>query len=297
LDTAEDLQAFPDHVLPLLKRLVPHDVGTYNEVQPQAGRIRTVYTPAGALPADGERLFGPLIAQHPVIQHVQQTGDGRACKLSDFLSQRQFHQLGLYQDFFRLAGLEHQIALMLPAPRPLVVGIALNRTRGDFSERDRLLLDLMRPHLVQAYRHAAARTRIGAALAALERALDADERGVVLLSRGGGRPLLTAQARRWLAAYWGPPLRRSSVLPAVVEGWLQGQRARLAGDAAPAPAEPLVVERGDRRLHLRFLRGSGAGGPDVLLLHEDARPVVDTLPAEGPLTPRECTVLEQLGRV
>lgn len=50
------------------------------------------------------------------------------------------------------------MAVTLPAPAPLV--IAVNRSGKDFSEQERLLLNLLRPHLIQAYRNAESATRL-----------------------------------------------------------------------------------------------------------------------------------------
>lgn len=68
-------------------------------------------------------------------RHIR--GDGRAYKISDFLTQRQFHRLGLYQELYRWMRLEYQMALTLPAPQPLLIGIALSCPCRDFSERER----------------------------------------------------------------------------------------------------------------------------------------------------------------
>jgi hypothetical protein len=218
LDASDGIDAFAGRVLPLLHALVPFDVATYNEVDNRRGRIITITEPLGGLPDDGYERFTPLMSQHPIIQHLRRSHDTRPVKFSDFLSQRQFHQLGLYQDFFRVVGVEHQIAVSLPARPPLLVGIALNRARGDFSERERLLLELMRPQLLRTYRQTQARALVGRTVAALERALEADGRAVVLLARGGRAPLLSALARRWLEQYFGRPLRRSAPLPDDVAG-------------------------------------------------------------------------------
>lgn len=306
LNQGSGLDTFPQQILPLLGRLVPCEIATYNEVQPRAGRIAVIDEPRGALPPDGDAIFGPFIAEHPLIQHAQQTGDGQALKISDFLSQRQFHDRGIYQEFFRVVGVEHQIAVTLPTSPPLIVGIALNRGRGEFSERERLLCNLLRPHLVQAYRTAAAWTRIGQTLAALERALEAEERGIVLLYRTRERPLLTAQARRLLAAYFGHPLRRSSVMPEVVVAWLERQRIRRADDTVPYPATPFVVQRGGRELQLQYLAGRADEAMDLLVLRETALPDVPSQSEDKSLTPREQDVLRlvvqgqtdrQIGRV
>jgi DNA-binding CsgD family transcriptional regulator len=81
-------------------------------------------------------------------------------KITDFYSARQWHSTGMYSDIFRPQGYEHELQLSLPDPAGQAA--APERTvrlffRGpglDFSERDRALLTLLRPHLYQAYRDA-----------------------------------------------------------------------------------------------------------------------------------------------
>ena len=64
----------------------------------------------------------------------------------------------MYTDFDRLMGIEHCLMLCLPEAPPPTAGpgrhvrLTLDRRSGpDFSERDRALLTLLRPHLQQAY--------------------------------------------------------------------------------------------------------------------------------------------------
>jgi DNA-binding CsgD family transcriptional regulator len=91
--------------------------------------------------------------------YADRTGDlQRITKISDFYSARQWHGVGMYCDMFRPLGWEHQIILALPeAPGRIAqpgrtVRLIFNRGPGpDFSERDRALLALLRPHLHQAY--------------------------------------------------------------------------------------------------------------------------------------------------
>ena len=87
------------------------------------------------------------------------TGDLRSViKNSDFYSARQWHSTGMYTDYCRLIGVEHTLMLCLPEPAPRTTGperhLRLYLARGpgpDFSERDRALLTLLRPHLHRAY--------------------------------------------------------------------------------------------------------------------------------------------------
>jgi DNA-binding CsgD family transcriptional regulator len=92
--------------------------------------------------------------------YADRTGDLRTVtKRSDFFSARQWLATGIYADHFRSCGSLHSIMVCLPAgPWPAggrSLRLVLHRGPGrDFSERDRALLTLLRPHLHQAYRDA-----------------------------------------------------------------------------------------------------------------------------------------------
>jgi DNA-binding CsgD family transcriptional regulator len=82
-------------------------------------------------------------------------------KISDFYSAREQHSTGTYTESDRPLGVEHVLMLCLPAAQPPTAGsvrhVRMYFMRGpgpDFSERDRALLTLLRPHLQQAYRDA-----------------------------------------------------------------------------------------------------------------------------------------------
>jgi DNA-binding CsgD family transcriptional regulator len=51
-------------------------------------------------------------------------------------------------------GAEDQLSFILPSPPGTTVGIALNRSTRGFSVADRELIELIRPHLTQAFRDA-----------------------------------------------------------------------------------------------------------------------------------------------
>jgi DNA-binding CsgD family transcriptional regulator len=97
--------------------------------------------------------------------YPDRSGDLRTVtKLSDFYSARQWHGTGMYSDYGRAQGMEHELRLCLPAGpsggHGRSVRLMLIRGRGpDFSPRDRALLGLLRPHLYQAYRDAERRRR------------------------------------------------------------------------------------------------------------------------------------------
>jgi DNA-binding CsgD family transcriptional regulator len=108
--------------------------------------------------ADDEQVFWEHYRDSDPCSYPDRTGDVRSVtKISDFYSARQWHATGMYSDHDRSRGIEHELMLCLPdaarTARPgRTVRLMLTRGRGpDFSERDRALLALLRPHLHQAY--------------------------------------------------------------------------------------------------------------------------------------------------
>ena len=104
---------------------------------------------------DDVQVFWENYDDAALCSYYDRTGDLRSVtKISDFYSARQWHSTGLYTDYFRLWGTEHQLLMVLPAGPGRTVRLEFSRDeRGapDFSERDRALLALLRPHLRQAY--------------------------------------------------------------------------------------------------------------------------------------------------
>jgi DNA-binding CsgD family transcriptional regulator len=81
-------------------------------------------------------------------------------KVSDFYSARQWHSTAMYSEYVRLGGSEHKMLLCLPAGPLRTTRLIFSREPGpDFSERDRALLTLLRPHLHQGYLDAERRRR------------------------------------------------------------------------------------------------------------------------------------------
>jgi DNA-binding CsgD family transcriptional regulator len=140
-------------VVSVVSGLIPGDSCSYNYIGYVSGSpslLALAFEPtAGTFPGAVEQLQRHL-AEHPILAYNRATGDGRARRISDFLSNRQFRSLGLYHDFYRLRGTEYQAVLGIPAAGGALIAVAVNRERRDFSTEDLELLDLLRTHIRQA---------------------------------------------------------------------------------------------------------------------------------------------------
>ena len=204
VDRVED---FPRRAILGIGGLIPCDILTFNEIEPLRQRARMVEEPAGVLSASQVATFEHFANQHPLITHYARTRERRSRKISDFMSLSQFRRLDLYVEFFGRLSINYQIAVTIPSSPDLVIGIAVNRSRPDFSDRDRAVLDLLRPHLIQAYRNIAERSTLRERAESAERALwssparqlstltDREHEVLVLVAEGKTNPQIAQQLR------------------------------------------------------------------------------------------------------
>jgi DNA-binding CsgD family transcriptional regulator len=252
---------FPTQLLDRFRELIGCDCVSYCELDRPHERVLLLDGCARAreldaeAPVDSVRTFWRLRHQHPVCAHQDRTGDFAALKLSDFLTLEQLHGLEIYREYFRPFGIEYELDVGLPAPPKHTKVFLFDRSDRDFTERERLLLDLLRPHLVSLY--AAARNR--RMVAALQ-SCDSPRR-LVVPGRDGSVDFAGPDARELLRRYFGRGSERS--LPEAVRNWLRSDATRLNGDGPlPLPGRPLTVDRGGHRLVVRRVG-------DVLLVQED----------------------------
>lgn len=267
----EDLDDFGPAVLEQIEALISSDLASYNEVDPLAGRALVVGRPY-AVTQDQLEVWQKWSHQNPCLMYVLRTGDGSARRLSDFLTSDELHELELYEHVYGPLGVEYQLSAALPAPGQTVLGIALNRRDRDFSDGEVALLDALRPHLVQAYRHAQLITEHRRALEHVAGALGEDGRAFSVV----GQPI-TGHALTLLSRHFGA---EDGALPEPVQAWLNEELAAFESGDPDQLRQPLVSVRDGRRLTVRFV--PGGGGSDLIWMVE--------LPTESDATP-----LQQLG--
>lgn len=253
-----------------LFRLIPCDLSTYSEINPVKGRAVPMTFPAHAQRPDADEAFSRNIAEHPQVPYYA-AGNRRATTMSDFVSTRQFHRTRLYDELFRPVSGEYVLTTVLPLPPPIVAGWGLLRLSRDFSARDRMLLDLLQPHLASAYE----RSLMRAALGAVDEAAGRGELPLVVLGIDGSVLYMTEPAATTLRSHFGPNARED-LLPSAVSDWL-----------ARGPGRPLCLRRDGRSLRIDALGGRPAA---LILTERTVAPSAEALRELG-LTRREAEVL------
>jgi len=131
----------------------------------------------------------------------------------DLLSRREWHAPDLYWEVCRALDGEYELELWLATPDGIAGGFGFDSLERDFSERDKLVLDTLQPHLVQLWRNAAASTEV-------EVARSAHSPGARDSSLGGAREVEPRDRRPPLSRAGNDPqtqLVRAEVMSAIDE--------------------------------------------------------------------------------
>jgi DNA-binding CsgD family transcriptional regulator len=252
-----DLNVFAEHLLPAVCSLVPADLVGYRRMSPLTAISHGRYLPREIQPDTAlEQAFRRHAHEHPLLGRQRRRGHGSALKISDFWTVRQFHDRGLYQEVYRSLGIEDVMAIRLPTTPHGTVGLSFHRHARTFSERDRLLMDLLRPHVTQAHLNAAVITQMRDIVTANARVLETSGHAFIVLGCNWRIRVATLTARRQLRRYFEGNLRHDR-LPAGLERWARSQhRALLSTDRVELARGPFTVEHAETRLTVRFISDS-----------------------------------------
>jgi len=144
IDSVARPDPYSRDALDLLSTLVPCDRVGYDEADIDAQR----FLDATPETAEGDALYwatGPC----PITDYRVRTGDPTAARISDVIGRTRWHELPLYREYYQPVGWDHILDLNLSPARQAYRTLTLFRGRDvpDFTERDRAVLELLRPHL------------------------------------------------------------------------------------------------------------------------------------------------------
>ncbi len=290
---------FGVEALTIAHQLVPSDAPLFQQTDTRTCAVSATFMPDSSWDRpEVMQLIREVLPQHlhehPILQNMPLTLNG-AYKVSDFLSQTELHQReGIYQRFLRPLGIEDQMQFFLPVVQSgnwqqlaqantIQSGFILNRHERSFTERDRLILNLLRPHLFQAYQNLERYAQASQDLGQLQRSVN--HLGLVSLNREGQVQWATAQATTWLETYFAKPTC-TGYLPDDLQMWVRGH---LQGHPPDVTNYPLHVERACEKLVIQLTCKPGSDHY-TLTIEEQRRSNLASLEQLG-LSQRETEVL------
>jgi DNA-binding NarL/FixJ family response regulator len=302
LYTLDDAATFGVAALRIVDQLVPGDLPMFSQLDMTQLTAEDSYLPGdSALSPEFSRLRMVSVAEDPTSAHLD-LAQRSICKTSDFISPSALHRRELlYQQFFRPLGFEDQMTIIKLHHPPSsgrgwqeclyteLTGTAffLHRDRRSFTERDRQILNLLRPHLFQAHCNVQKYQQLAQQTRQVTETFQA--MGLITLTATGQVAVMTDQAAIWLDQYFTQATVPGS-LPEALTAWMISQFSQIRqGDPAVSVGLPLYIEQADRRLVVRLMLSS-TGDHDSLLLEEQRRTGLPLLERLN-LSPRETEVL------
>lgn len=276
--------------------LVASELTTLSICDLAHGRRTVVSRPSRAIAPAEIDCFNRFFEEHPLVRYHGTHRAGGTWRISDSVAFTDFRRTGLYNEYYRMIGIDHAMAMPVVNSDDLLVSIVLNRRGRDFADRDRRLLDALRRPVAGLFRAARALAEARTSAAELfELVVHGDWCALVVDAAGRIReatPGATGRLARFLP---GEPARVGARLPAAVAAWLAGERDSLRGLAA-TPRAPLRLERPGRAVEIHAVQGLGGSGRVALLFRDAGAPDLDADPATRSLSAREREILEWLAK-
>ena len=134
-----------------LKRLVPYEFAGCHVLDPSKGVVcEAVYEPAKpSLPLENKD-FWRIIRRHP-LNPVLFNRLRESWRISDVVSRCRFRQTEVFEVLYKPFGVDCEISAAVPfdGGSGQVLLLSLHRAVKDFSQRDRILLNLLLPHVAR----------------------------------------------------------------------------------------------------------------------------------------------------
>jgi len=180
-DTGLGRDAFARRGLECLPRLVSSELTTLSVCNLETGHRSVVSDSPGAISRTEIAVFDRYFYDHPLVREHGRNPAAVTRRIAELLPDSRFHRTPLYNDYYRVIGIDHVMAVPIHVDRRYLVSFVLNRSKCGFSDRDRERLEIMRPHLGNLYRLSVAASRhwVPPAESALPDSLTPRERDVL----------------------------------------------------------------------------------------------------------------------
>jgi DNA-binding CsgD family transcriptional regulator len=261
----------------------------------------------------------PSFLQNPLAKRYLLTGDNGAQKMSDFCTNSQSReQESWYQHYLQPLGMSDQISLVVAAPKlnarkslesdssvasnvsmassitgeqkPSNLFINIYRNKQDFDEHDRAKLNLLSPHILQAYQNSQLLSNIKEDCTQVCQALD--QATIIIIRRNGLVRFITESSLDLINKYFPLYSFEQHNLPEIIASWAKQKISEISKiPHFPLLIPPLRIIQNKKTLIVKL--SIDAPRDQYLLILEEQVPLKLSLSALGnfKLSNREIEVL------
>lgn len=247
------------------------------------------YDPPGAITEAEFEIFAHVAHEHPFSPDVFGNKRSDAMTTNDFLTTQKFHQTAIYNEFYKIYAIDHQLLVAFSDAPDSIITCAFSRTKTNFTEEERLIVNLIAHHLRIAIQNASKIEQFNRIKTNLSGALESKSSGVVVLNTDKQIVYESKFARRMLEKYFAEEKDKSAVLPENLDGWLNSECGKFASDKFALPVHVFRIARENEKLEISLLYNAETQ-EKTLLFEESTSPSPKMLESLN-LTKRETEIL------
>jgi DNA-binding CsgD family transcriptional regulator len=246
------------------------------------------YDPPGVISDAEYEIFAHVAHEHPFSPDVFGKRRSDAIKTADFLTTRKFHQTGIYNEFYKIYSVDHQLLVAFSDATNSIITCTYSRAKSDFSEEERLIVNLIAQHLKIAVRNAHIIERFYKTEMSLNSVLETKSSGMIALNSDNQIVYESEFARRMLEKHFSAGKNVSGLLPESLSEWLNYEIGKF-GKNALSPPQAFRVENKDETLEIHLMYNAETR-EITLLIEEKSKPSPKMLEHLN-LTKRETEIL------
>jgi len=142
-----------------LPDLIGADLATLSTCDLDTGHRAVVSNHPGAISRRESEVFDHYLHVHPLVLDHGRNPVAASRRIDDLHPDGAFRRTPLFNEYYRKIGIDHVMAVPIHVDRRFLVSFVLNRSGTGFSDRDRDLAEVVRPHLSNLYRLGVAHER------------------------------------------------------------------------------------------------------------------------------------------
>lgn len=281
------IEELPARLVRVLFKLMGNEFACWSQVNLATGEFTAAHEPA----VDVTPVAPPLLEylpEHPFwARREDLAGTGAAHAISDFLPSPAFAKTTLFNEVYRILGVDDQLGICAKPEENVFLFLFLNRNNTGFGEEDRTLMTMLRPHVLQALQNAQFLSELERENLALNSASDEPGRVVVVFNSEAKVLYHNRRAQLCIERWFEAGL--NGRLPESLRRWVSDQIKLTQPDCATVGTNWRLEKEG-RSLSVRLIF-SQTPGEYVLLLDEKEKPHPLILETKLGLTKREAEVL------
>lgn len=258
LNSSVELQTLPERALTAASKVIAADSVAFTGISYDGKYAGIGWENSEAIsPADIE-IFAEYMHEQPLFDAYIVKRRSETLQITDLISPEEFKRTNIYNEFYKRIGVESQLVAPLPISDELFMSCSVNTGRKDFSERDRLLLTLLKPHLINAIRSAFAYQR-------LESALETEACGIVAINSKGETAFVSEFAQQLFDRYFTKDKREANSLPETLCEWVKQSNSAVKTTEFDLPPKSLKIENQTGELIIRCAYNSTTREQTLLL--------------------------------